>query len=79
MNAHDRETLDWVNDAAREYGNNAWASELLGRVRAVMVARDNAEAALAEIGELRSCLGAGPMDYEAFTDEIERVIGWKHA
>lgn len=34
-----------------------------------------AEAALTNIREARNCLGAGPMDYEAFVDEVDRALG----
>jgi hypothetical protein len=33
-------------------------------------------AKLHQLHDIRACLGAGPMDYEAFVDEVDRIIGF---
>lgn len=47
-------------------------------LREARVEVDRLAAALTQIREVRSCLGAGPMDYEAFVDEIDRILAeWR--
>jgi hypothetical protein len=53
----------------------AWAYEQACRVmHEVKAERDALQARIDAIQEARSCLGAGPMDYEAFTDEVDRIL-----
>lgn len=40
---------------------------------------DDAASRLAAIEEIRGCLGAGPMDYEMFVDELDEILAGRQS
>lgn len=61
---------------ARQFSmvGDEYAHRLAADVPSLLAERRVLLARLAAIREIRGCLGAGPMDYELFVDELDEIL-----
>ena len=62
------------DDDAMGTNNAPFVQEMAEKAYAAEAALAVADARLAAVREIRGCLGAGPMDYDLFIDELDEIL-----